>query len=424
MSPHIWVVIAATALSSFFALTGYALRAFRRVELEEAFVGETNKRRLELLDGHLDALRLTCSLLRTLANLALVVAVVRLFGVGPGDPWSSFMLPILVALGVIALCGVAIPHTWAGYAGEQILAVSLTPLLVLRYALWPVIAAMQILDVPIRRLSGAAEQAAENGDSAKQEILQAASEGQAEGAVEPEEVEMIESVMELADTHAGEIMTPRTDIVALPIETTFAEACRRITEAGHTRVPVYEEDLDNIVGVLYAKDLLQYTAGGNEVELRDIMRKPFFVPESKLLDDLLTEFKARKFHIAIVLDEYGGTAGLVTIEDVLEEIVGDISDEYDKPAPLQIKRLDETTAELDGRAYIDDLNDELQLKIPEDEDYDTAAGLVVNEMGHIPAAGETIEAYSARFTVLEADERKITRLRVEVIEEGEEEDES
>jgi len=193
----------------------------------------------------------------------------------------------------------------------------------------------------------------------------------------------------------------------------WRQAAEEIVVAGHTRVPVYERDMDNIIGVLYAKDLLQLTAQDKDVPLRQIMRKPFFVPETKPLDDLLRDFKRLKVHIAIILDEYGGTAGICTIEDLLEQIVGEISDEYDREEPEEMKRISDTVVEIDSRMYVDDLNDALDLELPEDEDYDTVAGLVFSEMGCIPKVGESIEAHEARFSVLAADERKIIRLRVE-----------
>ena len=419
MDPLLWVVICATALSSFFALTGYALRASRRAELETVFASEKGKRRLDRLNRHLSALRLMTSMLRSLANIILVVAMVGLFGVIIGPPWYELIAPMVAAIGLIAVLGVAVPHAWAEASGERILLVTLGPLMALRYVFYPIIFVMQAFDVPIRRLSGASDVPEENGEAAKQEILQAASDGHAEGAVDAGEVEMIESVMELDETQAAEIMTPRTDIIALPVEASFADACARITEAGHTRMPVYDADLDSIIGVLYAMDLLHHLGDQLPPSLRELMRKPFFIPESKALDELLTEFKAGHHHIAVVLDEYGGTAGLITVEDILEEIVGEIADEYDKPEPESITRIDDRTVEIDGRVHVDDLNDALKLEIPEDEDYDTVAGLVISELGRIPVANEDLLAYNARLTVLEADERKITRLRVEVLEEGE-----
>ena len=407
MDPLVWVVVLCTVLSGFFALTGYSLRAFRRSRLEEVLEDHPGKARLAVLDRHLWAMRLNASLCRTISNVALVVIVGAMFG-------GRIIPTIAVSVGLIALFGIAIPHAWAAYADEQVLAATLPVLLVLRRVMFPAIWLMQRLDVPIRRLTGIGEREANNGDSAKQDILQAASDGQAEGSVDADEVEMIESVMEFGDTHAAEIMTPRTDIVALDAKTPWQEAVERIVDAGHTRVPVYTGDIDNIVGVLYAKDMLHLSGAGQSAPIGDLVRKPFFVPETKALDDLLKEFKARKVHIAVVLDEYGGTAGIVTIEDVIEEIVGEITDEYDQSEPALMQRIDERTIEADGRMYIDDLNDALELEIPEDAGYDTVAGLVFSELGYIPQIDETLHAFGADFAVLAADERKITRLRVKV----------
>lgn len=413
MSTLIWVVVAASALSLFFSVASYSLREYRRVELEESFNGAAGRRRLAVLARHLVPLRLTVSFCRAVANLVLVVAMVFLVS---GDVRPVRALAAAVAAGaIIAVAGIAIPHAWAAHAGERFLSATLGVLLAFRYALYPLVWVMQAFDLPVRRLSGRADGEELTGESAKQEILQAAEEGQAEGAVDAEEVEMIESVMEFADTHAAEIMTPRTDIFALPVDLPVLEARERVVEAGHTRVPVYREDLDHIIGILYAKDLLRHLDGDGPTDLVGVMRQAFFVPESKPLDDLLREFKLRKLHLAIVLDEYGGTAGLVTIEDVLEEIVGEISDEYDRAEPTLLTRVDDRTAEVEGRLYIDDLNDALDLEIPEDEDYDTVAGLVFSELGYVPEIGEELTTGGAKFTVLAADERKIQRLRVEVL---------
>jgi len=414
--PLAWVVVGATALSGFFALTSYSLRVARRVQLEEVFSGPRGPRRLALLERHLPALRLTTSFLRAVSNLLLTISMLYLLDVWEHGAWRLAGAAAAVA-GLVALFGIVIPHMWASYGGEKVLRRTLGFLVACRYALYPLVTVMAAFDLPIRRLSGVADREHGNGEeAAKAEILQAAEDGAAEGAVDAEEVEMIESVMEFGETHAGEIMTPRTDLFALPIETPWQEACARIVAAGHTRVPVYEGDIDNIVGVLYAKDLLHLVAQNRQVPLREIMRKPYFVPETKPLDDLLRQFKRRKVHIAIVLDEYGGTAGIATIEDLLEEIVGEIADEYDLEEPEEMERLDDRTVEIDARMHIDDLNDALELELPEDEDYDTVAGFIFSELGYIPQVGEKLESHRARFAVLAADERRLVRLRVERLE--------
>jgi len=405
-------VAASAALSCFFALVSYSLRVWRRAALDEVFVGPRGKEKLELLEKNLPALRWTMSFCRSLANLVLVIGLMQAFGVFAGVGWA-LAGAVVVALAIIGVFSIAIPQVWASYAGEKVLRATLGTQMVVRYIFYPVAALMGIFDLPIRRLIGVTTDEDENGEAAKAEILQAASEGAAEGAVDAEEVDMIESVMEFGDTRAAEIMTPRTELLAIPADMAWQAAAEQIVVAGHTRVPVYERDMDNIIGVLYAKDLLQLATRDKDLPLREIMRKPFFVPETKPLDDLLRDFKRLKVHIAIILDEYGGTAGICTIEDLLEQIVGEISDEYDHDEPEEMKRLSDTVVEIDSRMYVDDLNDALGLDLPEDEDYDTVAGFVFFALGYIPQVGETVEAHGARFSVLAADERKIIRLRVE-----------
>jgi putative hemolysin len=399
------------------ALNSFALRSLSRARLEEAFAGAKGRLWLARLDAQISALRLTTSLLKALSYLLLVAGIAYFLRQG-GEAMTLGRVFVAIAWAgvLIAVFGVAIPHAWARHASEGILRRTLPILLTLRYLLYPVTWGMQSLDVPIRRLLGRPDVEEENGEEAKQEILQAAAEGQAEGAVDADEVEMIESVMEFGDTAAVEIMTPRTDVFALPAETPWAQAAHAIHEHGHTRVPVYEENLDKIIGIIYAKDLLQYINADQPVRIADIARPPFFVPETKPLDDLLREFKSRKVHLAVVLDEYGGTAGLVSIEDVLEEIVGEISDEYDQAEEEQVRRINETTADVEGRLRVDEVNDLLDLDLPEDENYDTIAGYAIAQLGYIPKSGETLEADGAAITILQADERKISRLRVHRIE--------
>ncbi len=413
MDPLFWVAVVSTVLSGFFALTGFALRRFRRAHAGQTHHDQTRRKRLQTLQTHLEPLRLTSSFARALANLVLVVSILYLMGGLSAGP-IRVLVAIITASGVIAIFGIAIPHAWASYAGDKVLLTVAPVLMGVRWGLYPIVQAMRIFDVPIRRLSGSDNNDNENGENAKQEILQAASEGRAEGAVDPEEVEMIASVIEFADTCAGEIMTPRTDIFALPVSMQWKQAALKVFEAGRTRVPVYQDNLDGIIGILYAKDLLRYVDEPADFDLRQIMRKALFIPETKPLDDLLRQFKTQKVHLAVVLDEYGGTAGLVSIEDLLEEIVGDISDEYDQIEPALMKRIDERTAEVDGRMYIDDLNDAMKLDIPEEEDYDTVAGFVFSALGRIPEENETLQSHGATFTIISADERKITKLRVEL----------
>jgi putative hemolysin len=240
-----------------------------------------------------------------------------------------------------------------------------------------------------------------------------------EGVVDEEELEMIENVLELSDTTAQEIMTPRTDVIAVNVNDDLQAVLDTITNAGHSRIPVYEDNIDNIIGLIYAKDLLAEIGKSNEsFTLKDRMRPAFYVPETKPLRELLHEFQNQKLHISIVLDEYGGTAGIVTIEDILEELVGEIVDEYEETPPETLKKIDESTIEIDARMYIDDLNEEFELSLPEEEDYDTVAGFVLDHLGCIPKTGETFDYHNVKFTIIKAQARRIDRIKVQKLQQS------
>src|SRR6185295_3884328 len=209
--------------------------------------------------------------------------------------------------------------------------------------------------------------------------------------------------IELGDAVVSHIMTPRTDIQMVHLSAPWEEVVERIIDSGHTRVPVYDKSRDDIVGILYSKDLLPELAkspDGSHRPFPELLRKPLFVPETKPVDDLLKLFQKSRTHIAVVLDEFGGVSGVVTIEDVLEEIVGEIDDEYDQKSEAVIRQIDEDSCEALGRAHIDEL---MGFDLPEDADFDTIGGFVFAEFGRVPAPGETITwRDSVRVIVLEA----------------------
>jgi putative hemolysin len=210
-------------------------------------------------------------------------------------------------------------------------------------------------------------------------------------------------------------MVPRVSIAGLPVTTTLDEAVDVLVKEGHSRIPVYEESIDEIVGILYAKDLLPYIKhdAGERPSLRMLLRPPVLVPESMTIDDLLHELQRRKVHLAIVLDEYGGTAGLVTIEDLLEEIVGEIQDEYDVEEPLVVK-LSDTQARVDGRADVDELAEvfDMDLVLEDEEEYDTIGGLVYHRVGGVPSPGDRVELPGLTLTVESTDNRRVGKVLV------------
>ena len=225
--------------------------------------------------------------------------------------------------------------------------------------------------------------------------------GEEEGVIEEEEKAMIHSIFDFTDTVARQVMKPRTDMHVAPVTSTLDELLDVITTTGHSRIPIYDEDIDHVVGVVHAKDLLPVLRQGkNLFDMQTVMREAYYIPETKDVGELLAEFKRGNIQMAIVRDEYGGTAGLVTVEDLLEEIVGEIRDEYDIEEPL-IQIIDEDHGVVSARMRVDELNEEMNLEIPESEDYETIGGFVFDLFGHQPNEGETISYGNVDFTSLE-----------------------
>jgi len=244
-----------------------------------------------------------------------------------------------------------------------------------------------------------------------QELLRLVEMHDGNGGAQNGELAMIRRIANMVDRAVREIMVPRIDMVVAEASDTLDDVLRLVNERGYSRIPIYEETVDNIVGVVYAKDILKYLAEGRRpASLREIARPPYFVPEGKHIDELLTELREHRVHMAIVVDEYGGTAGLVTIEDVLEEIVGEIQDEYDREEAT-IQRVNETEAVVDGRVTLDDLNEVFNLEM-ESEDVDTVGGFVYHQLGRMPAPGDEVRADGLTMRVLTVAGRRIKKVRV------------
>jgi CBS domain containing-hemolysin-like protein len=240
----------------------------------------------------------------------------------------------------------------------------------------------------------------------REDILGRESEG-----LKEDEKDMIRGVLELGETPVKAIMVPRTDVIALSADEPFDSIVKTIVRGRHSRIPIYEGSIDNVIGFLHVKDLIPYLARGEtEVDVKKLLRPILFVPEGKLINDLLREFQQRKEHIAVVVDEYGGMAGIVCLEDVIEEIVGEIQDEYDQEEE-EIKKVSDDTYICDARTLIEDINEQLQLNLPMD-DSDTLGGFVFNLFGKIPEVKESIGYDNVEFTVDLMDGNRIKKVRV------------
>ena len=278
---------------------------------------------------------------------------------------------------------------------------------------WPVRGLHHLLRKTFGSSSGDGEP-----DQAEDEIMAAVSQGEYAGQIAEAERDMIESVLGLDDLTVDKLMTPRTDMHAINIDDGVTEAIRLARESGHSRLPVFESNRDNIVGICYAKDLLGINGSScDHPDLKNFIREPLLVPASKLISDLLTEFRRSRVHIAVILDEYGGTAGLITMEDIVEEVFGDIDDEYDTIDEDEISSIDQDTHELDARLHVDEVNERFDANLPVSDRYESLGGLVMQQLGRIPVVGDFWDNGKRRLTVLEATDRRVVRVRLETIDE-------
>ena len=351
-------------------------------------------------------------------SLADLVRLIPLAFIRDSASQISFVLvTLLIALASI-IVGELVPKTLALAFPDRFAIVVARPIgwfdRILRPIVWLV---STISNVLVRALGG--KDRPQAGYLSTEELKMLVETGSEQGGIEEDEKEMIHGVIELAETKVHQVMVPRIGIRAVEVHDPIDEVLDMIVRAGHSRVPVYEDNLDNIVGILYAKDLLPFLRPGaapsSEIEIRALVRPAAYVPETKPVDELLHEMRVAKRHIAIVVDEYGGTAGLITMEDVVEEIVGEIQDEYDTEEPLveTLEEDDRIAFRVDGRVSMDDLRDLFELSDTEEDDedeYDTVGGFIVHRVGRIPLPGAVVPFRDVTLTVETAEPRRIGKV--------------
>jgi putative hemolysin len=348
---------------------------------------------------------------------------------------TTFMAPVLggnaelVALLLVTalvaffsiLFGELIPKAIAYVYAEPLAFLFAVPVDLLGRLLAPLVWLLTTLTQAFTRLVGIADTQQERVTA--EELMILVERGGEQGIIEAEEQQMIGAVLELGEQRVHEVMVPRIDIKAVPSTATLDEIVELIVGAGHSRIPVFDETIDNVVGILYAKDLIPALARGEQPDLKAILRTPQFVPESISVDDLLHTFQRSKIHIGIVLDEYGGTAGLVTIEDLIEEIVGEIQDEYDLAEEPMIVPLSDNEARVDGRASVDDLGEHFGIELDgaDSDEYDTVGGLIYHQVGGVPEVGDVVQVDGLTLTVESTDGRRVAKVLVVKKTAGEEE---
>lgn len=423
-------VLALVLANAFFVAAEFALVAVRRSRIEElAGRGDRKAQRVQRAQENLDRSISGTQLGITLASLglgwigepALAGLIEGSFAILP-DPMSviaTHAAAVAIAFALITflhiVLGELVPKSAALMRPETVSRWVSGPLNLFNLLVSPMIFVLNGTAQIILRVLGGGRLSASQMVHSPEEIEILLRQSRAEGVVELDEEAMIHGVFELTHTVAREVMTPRPDIIAFPEDTKLEEVLTTAAESGFSRFPVFRESIDDVAGVILVKDLLKWvgkSATDEEFRLSDVMRPPFFVPDTKPVDDLLAEFRRQKVHMAIVVDEFGGTDGVVTLEDLVEEIVGEIYDEHDV-AEVEFEVMDGGHILVDGGADLEDLLDQFDVGIVEGADeYDTVAGYVISRLGRIPSIGEHVELGNAKLEVIETQDQRVTRLEL------------
>ncbi|HEV7465267.1 MAG TPA: hemolysin family protein [Candidatus Dormibacteraeota bacterium] len=408
MSILVAALIASLFLAAFAATAETALTSVSRLRMRSlAEGGERAARRVVRLHEQPNAYLSTILMVNTLAVIVASTVTTLLVA----ERWGSGAeAPATAVLSVVVLVACEIlPKSVALRFNEQAARLVSGPVTLLTRVLRPVVFLLTFLSSRLVRLVAHGDVPGPFVTEEELKMLLAVSER--EGVVEEEEREMISGVLELTDKVAREVMVPRVDVVAVDVGSTVEDVTRLINQTGHSRIPLYEDSIDNVVGLIYAKDLLRVCATDNQPSLRELAREPYFTPELKRAGELLIEMRKKKVHMAIVVDEYGGTAGIVTIEDLIEEIVGDIRDEYDATEPEEIQFISDREVLVNARVALDDIKALLHLPI-EDVEADTIGGLVYERLGSIPKPGATVQIGDVTIRVESVRRQAIRTLRI------------
>jgi CBS domain containing-hemolysin-like protein len=425
-------VLVLVGINAYFVAAEFALVAVRRTRIEQRVRGGDRRAR-HVLDSleHPDDFISAAQLGITIASIGIgyiaegtIAALIEpslhwinTVGVLGNAGITAHVIATIITLLIVTylhvVLGEQVPKMIAIQRAEVVALWTVRPTQWFGAALRPFIKFMSGSASVMTRMVGVAPTGVHSVPHTPEEIRMLIEQSQEHGDIEAEQEQMIAGVFEFPEIMAREVMTPRRDIKALEVNSTMDEVMQFLIEEGHSRVPVFEEELDRIVGVLLAKDLLPYLVGskGEGFQLREVMREPYFVPDTKLLGELMTEMRAQNVHMVIVIDEFGGTEGIVTMEDLLEEIVGDIYDEYDEPEP-DIEVTDDGEIMVDGGASIYEVNERFDMNISSD-DYDTIGGFIFGALGRVPAVGDKVVVQdSGELNVTETLDRRVTRVKI------------
>lgn len=402
-------------LSGFFSASETALTAFRSIHLEKLEDGKHDKQ-VNLLkkwlknpNEMLTGLLLGNNIVNILASSIATIVTIQFMGTSS----KSVAVATIGMTVVILVFGEITPKIIAKNHSLKIAGVVIVIVYWFSFFTKPLIKILIWISKFIGRLLGI-ELEDETLMITEEDIISFVNVGEAEGIIEEDEKEMIHSIVGFGETSAKEVMTPRTAMLAFEGNKTIDDIWHEMVDNGFSRIPVYEDTIDNILGVLYIKDIMNCIKDGNtNVPIKNFIRPGYFVPETKSIIEILKEFKALKVHIAMVLDEYGGIVGLLTIEDLIEEIVGEIRDEFDTEEEEFITQIDENSYEVDAMIDIETLDKELCLNLPESDDYESLGGLIVTELGRLATIGDELKFNGVKLKVLEINKMRVSRVLIE-----------
>lgn len=412
MSATSWTLAAIALISMLLMTVAAVVEGSAGMITRERFRQATHPRERSL-QAFLDPRRSLVAALHLAQVVAVAVAASALTAMTLGEPWLSPVVVVIDVLAVVLLViGQTLPRALLRTHPEMSSGTLLGFARVVALLIKPLEALGDVATSILTRLLGG-EKKDITPAGAEEELLLLSLEASEDDVIEPEERAMIDNVLQLEETMARDIMVPRMDIDAVAEDASPREIVRTITTNGHSRIPVYSDSIDHIVGMLYAKDLLPFVIGSTRsLPIKALVRPPYYVPETKRIDQLLTELRRNRVHVAIVVDEYGGTAGLVTIEDILEEIVGEIDDEHDAPT-VMIEQISDDEFIVDGRAPIEEVEEALQMElVGEDDSFTTAAGFVHEHLDRLPQPGDAFDAQGVRAEVLATEGHRLRRLRL------------
>ena len=410
----LWLLAAAALLGAGgFSLLRLALLRSLASRVLPLAKSDARRARLAPLLERPDTLATSAGLVRLCSELVFAMLVLALVAGGDRVDWTEGFLAVAIAVPLLVVVGEVLPAVLVVGYGDRVLIAVLPAFQVLQ---WPVSFVSRAIE-GTKHLARQALDVRETPERTRQIVeglRDAIMDSEIEGGLDDTEREIIENVMEFHDVDVAAIMTPRTEIVAVDVAGGIENAVRLAAESQHSRLPVFQGSLDAIQGIFSSRDILPLIAEGGlgGAQLEKLLRPVTFVPETKRISDLLTEFRKHKTKLAIVLDEYGGTAGLVTIGDILTELVGELRDEYDEEETAGVRRIDEHTSHVDATEHVSDVNEALDLDLPEEDDYETVGGFVLARLGHFPMEGESFVHGDLEITVLKASDRRVLEVRL------------